>query len=120
MPERPDQLTAIGLAIAKLDRKFDQKLAALETIEHTLNALLAGQGRVAELLEMVGRTLTVLVQSVAQEPDGENLADLLRTILVQLGATTQELRLALQKMAEMPGEVANVLHADGLIAEAEC
>lgn len=110
MPEGPDQLTAIGLAIAKLDRKFDQKLTALETIEHTLNALLAGQGRVADLLEMVNRTVTTLVQSVTQEPDGENLAELLRTMLVQLSALLHQLPgLAHEVAAEVMLETTGVV-----------
>lgn len=104
------QLSAIGLAVATLNAKADDHTASFLDILLAFANFSAGQARIMELLDMVHRQLVELNRAVAQEPDGENLGDLLRTIVIQLQAI-------IPKLKDMPAEVANVLHSEGLTAD---
>lgn len=110
-----DQFSAIGVAIAALGAKTDAHGAKLDDILAAFANFAAGQARIMELLEMVNRQLATLNQAVAQEPESESLALLLRALLVQLDA-------AIRSLAGMPHAVAAkvVLETDGLVLPPEC
>ena len=99
MPDRSDE---VALGVASIQDTLRSHSTNFTDVLDALQAVIAGQGRVAELLGMINRQLVALNKAVAQEPDGENLAEMIRTMLVQLSALLHQLpNLAHQVAAEV-------------------